>query len=690
MLQLSLAILRREGIDTDVRVYTEDRSNMLDLESDFNVKVIEIKEDTYHINQDRHMTDTGLKHFHFIGHARLFLLQEILNEGRNVLYLDNDTGIVEGGGVVIKQNLDSILEWHIYSYECYKLGPWLEASYKMSHQQYPDDVREKYEALFPNKLDKMVYNAGALYLPCNNSSKYFIQTTIDKYRWICKELGHNMGHDQTALALAIIDENKHNTFVEHPVLGLIVHYYREKHNSQGKYIERILKEKELLNLSWNFQKKNLNKLSPIHVNNRGVFSVVNIEIDSNLEISSDDYWFYPHLDTQTDNVCRYQIGDHCVSSNGISLSFMSYENVYRRYSDYRHGFYLKNDHKKPIIPKKIHQVWLGPHPQPSNQKFNWDHKIWRDADITPELLGDCWDSYRKEQDFRLKAKIAAIAIIYSQGGIYLDMDYFLLRDLTDDFRQHEVFFAYENEYLFGAQICHYVFGGIIGSPVLKEMLKQLSKSIYKVVPLNTMITQFSNIFVYPSYVFYPEHYYGYRHHETLIKYSYGHHVWMTETGKIKYDLSWIKTVMNCESEEKALYACRILQSQGIDDIEFFEKCHDLFPDNVEIAYILGGSYRASKKWVKAYQILSNIDTSNLSDQLELVIIDKRTIVPSRIYQFDIYDELSQVCYYLNKKEQGLAALNKMYNLCYPSSSWLLYIQQEGRILQNKEYLLNLP
>ncbi|MBS1665476.1 MAG: hypothetical protein JST68_30825 [Bacteroidetes bacterium] len=84
------------------------------------------------------------------------------------------------------------------------------------------------------------------------------------------------------------------------------------------------------------------------------------------------------------------------------------------------------------IPKKIHQIWIGPYPPPwkwidSFRKAfttafpDWEYFLWREEDIAGLDLVNR-DLYEKEQYPAGKADILRYELLYRYGGIYIDAD----------------------------------------------------------------------------------------------------------------------------------------------------------------------------------------------------------------------------------------------------------------------------
>ena len=115
--------------------------------------------------------------------------------------------------------------------------------------------------------------------------------------------------------------------------------------------------------------------------------------------------------------------------------------------------YLKNNpqhvpfHEQPLIPKKLHQIWLGS-PLPKEYKEyteswqrlhpDWEYKLWTDADLQHYSMINR-DLYDKARNYGERADIARYEILYKEGGVYADTDYECLKSL-DQFNHYYDFY----------------------------------------------------------------------------------------------------------------------------------------------------------------------------------------------------------------------------------------------------------
>lgn len=95
---------------------------------------------------------------------------------------------------------------------------------------------------------------------------------------------------------------------------------------------------------------------------------------------------------------------------------------------------------KPLIPKKIHQVWVGPKPVPKRVRWmmatwqelnpDWEYKLWTDADL--ETFGlENQKAYDQAPNYGAKSDIFRVEILERLGGVYVDVDFECLKPLDE-------------------------------------------------------------------------------------------------------------------------------------------------------------------------------------------------------------------------------------------------------------------
>jgi mannosyltransferase OCH1-like enzyme len=92
-----------------------------------------------------------------------------------------------------------------------------------------------------------------------------------------------------------------------------------------------------------------------------------------------------------------------------------------------------------MIYKKIHQIWVGPNPIPEKSiKFiekikelhpDYEYRLWTDKDLTEENFSNL-EYINSTPIYAQKADIMRYEILYKYGGIYLDIDFEVFKELT--------------------------------------------------------------------------------------------------------------------------------------------------------------------------------------------------------------------------------------------------------------------
>ncbi len=127
-----------------------------------------------------------------------------------------------------------------------------------------------------------------------------------------------------------------------------------------------------------------------------------------------------------------------------------------------------------MIPKKIHYVWVGGNPKPKDikrcmktwKKYLPDYEIkeWNEHNFDIDAHPFCKEAYKAKKWAFVSDYIRAYAI-YNEGGIYLDTDNIVVRNL-DPLLENRAFVGYETpDFAFTA-----CFGAEKGHPFLKDML----------------------------------------------------------------------------------------------------------------------------------------------------------------------------------------------------------------------------
>ncbi len=135
----------------------------------------------------------------------------------------------------------------------------------------------------------------------------------------------------------------------------------------------------------------------------------------------------------------------------------------------------------PIIPKIVHLIWIGPLDPPpifnecvkSIKKHlpDWTCMIWGNKEIAEFGLFN-QRYYDEEHNYGAKADIARYEILYRHGGVYLDVDFVLLKPLDILHHTYE-FYTGMMPANCKAVVTNGIIGSIAGHPILKDTIETI-------------------------------------------------------------------------------------------------------------------------------------------------------------------------------------------------------------------------
>jgi len=130
-----------------------------------------------------------------------------------------------------------------------------------------------------------------------------------------------------------------------------------------------------------------------------------------------------------------------------------------------------------MIPKIIHQIWVGPYRIPNREKKlildikkmhpDFEHKYWTDENVPelPPVLQEVYELFGSRKHYTFQADLLRIFLVHKYGGLYLDADFECRAGFNDfDLDNYDVFFG--NHYgnvdtftcgTFGAEKNHPIF-----------------------------------------------------------------------------------------------------------------------------------------------------------------------------------------------------------------------------------------
>jgi mannosyltransferase OCH1-like enzyme len=107
-----------------------------------------------------------------------------------------------------------------------------------------------------------------------------------------------------------------------------------------------------------------------------------------------------------------------------------------------------------MIPKKIHQIWIGPYNIPRREKLciekikiyqsDFEYKLWNNDNLPeiPKEIKDIYDFLGERKDYVHQADILRMFLINKFGGVYMDVDFEFISGLTKfELEKYKAFFC---------------------------------------------------------------------------------------------------------------------------------------------------------------------------------------------------------------------------------------------------------
>ena len=140
-----------------------------------------------------------------------------------------------------------------------------------------------------------------------------------------------------------------------------------------------------------------------------------------------------------------------------------------------------------MIPKIVHQIWIGPNPIPQKvipyidtvkQKFDdYEYMFWDNSNL-PELPKNCQEIFNSKR-YKLKPALQADVIRYfvlnQYGGLYLDIDFYV-KERFDHLFTKDFFCVRPNK--IGWHCCNGVFACEKNNPILTKIITEMKPEVY--------------------------------------------------------------------------------------------------------------------------------------------------------------------------------------------------------------------
>jgi GT2 family glycosyltransferase len=197
-----------------------------------------------------------------------------------------------------------------------------------------------------------------------------------------------------------------------------------------------------------------------------------------------------------------------------------------------------------IIPKIIHQLWIGPLEAPCEMMKTWKEKhpdfeyiFWNEREIEKRgMVFNCQSKINIMKEINGKADIMRWEILFKYGGYFIDADSICIEPFDDFFNKKTGFATYENEIIRSDLIATGTMGFVPGHRLCKDIIDWINTPEYdemnKVVRAwgsvgPGLLTKFlktgnyKDFAVYPSHCFLPIHFTGlsYKGHKKVYAYQ---------------------------------------------------------------------------------------------------------------------------------------------------------------------------
>ncbi len=178
-----------------------------------------------------------------------------------------------------------------------------------------------------------------------------------------------------------------------------------------------------------------------------------------------------------------------------------------------------------MIPKKIHYIWLGESPLPamvekcieswSQRLPDYEKILWNEKNI--DIQNPSYKKALKARKWAFAADIARLHILLEHGGIYLDTDIEIIKDLTP-LLNTDLFIGYQDNNLLNAAIV----GSVPGNDFIRDSLAAVIESLKSdYIPIPNIMTGVYNknksSYMFKHEVYPQEYFYPYNPFESEVK-----------------------------------------------------------------------------------------------------------------------------------------------------------------------------
>lgn len=204
-----------------------------------------------------------------------------------------------------------------------------------------------------------------------------------------------------------------------------------------------------------------------------------------------------------------------------------------------------------MIPKIIHQIWIGEKSPPYDLMDTWknisnfEYCLWteKELDKLQMISRDKYNYFYKNKKFYGCADIARIEILYQYGGLYIDADTKRLKDLPDIWFNYDFFAVrtHDNAQHWNYRVANGIIGTLPRGNIISSYRTRVNQS-RKIEPcwktiggtcLTDIITsqeEKNNTLILEPYTFFPVTIKGKK--DSRYSEAYAIHLWGSKTKKV--------------------------------------------------------------------------------------------------------------------------------------------------------------
>lgn len=169
-----------------------------------------------------------------------------------------------------------------------------------------------------------------------------------------------------------------------------------------------------------------------------------------------------------------------------------------------------------MIPRTIHQIWLGPDPLPeefrrygeswTRHNPGWELRLWTEDELPPDL--ERREVYERLRQPAERSDLLRLELLHRHGGVYVDTDFECLRPLEPHLDGVTFFCAY----LKPGRVNNAIVGAVPGHPLLERGIREarprewhglVDKEGTGPFFLNRLVSEEPGVTIFEPELFYP-------------------------------------------------------------------------------------------------------------------------------------------------------------------------------------------